>query len=188
MWLPMNRTNYRASKEVQFFFLEFLGSSLDSFLTKLRVLSQFLFWFFLRMSLRRVCITRLATPSSSFHGALRWTQSGPFDWFQLYFWSCSINSFWSLYLCSGFTLITCKTNLRIVPSSLVQTRTDESFTFPADFWSCLIAPWWSKGSTVLLVRFFWYIWRVFDMFGLFVLKSSLAFLNSLVKIYVSETV
>lgn len=26
-----------------------------------------------------------------------------------------------------------KTNLRIVPSSLVQTRTDESFTFPADF-------------------------------------------------------
>lgn len=69
-----------------------------------------------------------------------------------------------------------KTNLRIVPSCLVQTHANKSFTFPANFWSCLLAPRWSKGSTVLFVGFFWYIWRGFDMFGLFVLTSSLFFL------------
>lgn len=68
-----------------------------------------------------------------------------------------------------------KTNLRIVMFSLVQTHANKSFTFPIDFWSSLIALWWSKRFRIWLMGFVWYIWRIFDMFGLFVLKSPQVF-------------
>lgn len=70
-----------------------------------------------------------------------------------------------------------KTNLRVVMSSLVQTHANKSFTFSTDFWCSLIALWWSKRFRVWLMGFVWYIWRVFDMFGLFVLKSYQVFLK-----------